>query len=69
MVWGSSLGIEHVPSICKVLDQSPVPILVNGRNWTWLYKPLILGREKQRDRDRHNDTEAEKRKWGLTLGQ
>ena len=34
MGWGSSLGIEHVPSIYRVLDQSSAFISLSCKNWT-----------------------------------
>lgn len=58
MGWESSLGIEHVPSMSKVLDQSPVPISINRKSRIWLYKPVIL--------ERNRETETEKRKWDFT---
>lgn len=56
--WESSLGIEHVPSMYKVLDLSPEPKSINCKSRTWLYKPVILERDRQ--------TETEKRKWDFT---
>lgn len=44
----------------KVLDEPPVPTLTNCKSRTWLYKPVILERDRQRDRGRHRHRDTEK---------
>jgi hypothetical protein len=52
MSWESSLGKEHVPSMCEVLDESAASISINCKSQTWLYNPVILERERQTDRQK-----------------